>query len=295
MPWTKRWSLCAYAASAINPPTKSCFDQQFCRLCAALLVLLSAGITDHTYAAKNSTNPSQLRHYHYRIVNKIPHNRANFTQGLTFHKGYLFESIGQFGESKVLKYRFPKMQLVAQHSLQASYFGEGLDILGDKVFQLSWKSHTGFVYAADDLRPLRTFNYQGEGWGLCTDGKQLFMSNGSAYLTVFHPDDFQVVRQIQVTENGRPVTRLNELEWVNGKIFANVWQQNRLLIIEPVSGKVTGSVDLSQLLSAGERDRYTDVLNGIAFNTHDNSLWVTGKRWPWLFQIELVEVFSEQN
>lgn len=250
------------------------------------LVLVCLSLSNH---ADESTNPELLREYRFKLIKKIPHDRNNFTQGLSFHQGFLYESTGEYGKSQLIKYRFPDMQVVARHALKSHYFGEGVEIVDNRVWQLTWKSGRGFIYSPQDLQPLGSFRYHGQGWGLCSDGQQLIASNGSAVLTVYDSNNFTRIRSFQVTENGHPVPELNELEWFKGMILANVWKQNRIIMIDPSDGRVTATIDLNGLLEPDDRDRYTDVLNGIAFNPRDNSLWVTGKRWPWLYQIELVE------
>lgn len=225
----------------------------------------------------------------YRVVNTYPHDRTAFTQGLLFLDGVLYESTGLNGKSTLRSVELASGRVLQNRPVSAEYFAEGLASLDNKLFQLTWTTGVAFVYDRMSFRPLATLKYPGEGWGLTTDGRQLILSDGSANLRFLDPATFREVRRVQVTDRGRPVTQLNELEWVKGEIYANVWQTERLVRISPTTGKVLGWVDLTGLLTDAERYAGTDVLNGIAYDAKGDRLFVTGKWWPKLFEIKLVK------
>lgn len=222
----------------------------------------------------------------YKIIKKIPHDRNSFTQGLSIHQGVLFESTGGYGQSTLQRISLSNGQLLDTHKLPARYFAEGLTIFQDNIYQLSWLQHSGFIY---DLSFKQTgrFSYYGEGWGLTHNTQQLIMSNGSSKLSFREPGSFKEHHTITVRDNNKKVSQLNELEWIKGEIYANIWFSNWLVIIDPQNGQVKAKVDLADLLPQSERQADTDVLNGIAYDQEKGELWVTGKRWPWLYQIEL--------
>lgn len=229
------------------------------------------------------------REYQYSVIKSFPHSTDSFTQGLEFHNGFLYEGTGKYGDSTVFKRRLNsnrarKISFLAQH-----LFGEGISVLNEKVYQLTWKAQTGFVYDASNLKFISHFRYSGEGWGLTNDGNELILSNGSDKLQFINPEDYSISKVISVTLNGKPVSQLNELEWVNGSIYANIWQSNLLIIIDPESGEVSAYADLSDLLAKELITTKTDVLNGIAYDTEQQRLLITGKYWPRLFHIELTE------
>lgn len=223
----------------------------------------------------------------YSIVATYPHDRGAFTQGLVYAGGTLYESTGLYGLSSLrrvdLKSGVP--QLI--RPLAGQYFGEGLTAFGERLIQLTWRSGTAFVYARRDFRLLGELRYTTHGWGLTQDGKHLIMSDGSDTLYFLDPDRFTELRRIQVRDHRGPVRFLNELEFVGGDIFANVWRSPRILRIDPESGRVTGFIDLSALVERMRREPSTDVLNGIAYIPGSGRLLVTGKQWPSLYAIEL--------
>jgi len=229
-----------------------------------------------------------VQQYGFRIIDQKPQARENFVQGLEILDGYLYVSTGNYGESHLLRYRFEDGELDVARKLNRRIFAEGLTVLGDRVYQLTWRNRMVLVYNREDLQASHWFAIPGEGWGLTNNGDNLIYSDGSDKLHFVSPRTEKILHSIRVTEAGRPVTRLNELEWINGKIWANIWHSDRLVIIDPATGEIEASVDLQGLLPDSERRTGTDVLNGIAHNPADGSLWVTGKRWPWLYRIELV-------
>lgn len=226
--------------------------------------------------------------YGYKILNKYPHDTAAFTEGLAFDKGALFEGTGLNGKSSLRRIDLKTGKILKMQEISADYFGEGIAVFGDTIIQLTWKSNVGFIYDKNSFQVLRTFSYSTEGWGITHDERHLIMSDGTAFLYFLNPETFTVASQIMVNENGKPVTNLNELEYINGRIYANVWQTDRIAIIDPGNGKVTGWIDLSGLLQAQEYRMPADILNGIAYDKETRRLFVTGKLWPWLFEIELI-------
>jgi glutamine cyclotransferase len=225
--------------------------------------------------------------YTYEVVRAWPHDRGAFTQGLLVRNGSLLESTGLNGFSSLREVELSTGRVLKQVPVAREYFAEGLAVIGDRAFQLTWQSQRGFVYDADTFRQLETFTYEGEGWGLTTDGTQLVLSDGTSRLRLLDPRTFAVTRTINVTLDGVPLAQLNELEWINGEIFANVWQTDTVVRIDPATGKVRGVIDFSGLLPAAERAPDTDVLNGIAYDPATGRLLVTGKHWPKLYEVRL--------
>jgi glutamine cyclotransferase len=234
-----------------------------------------------------SANAEQTARYGYRVVQVFPHDPQAFTQGLIFRDGFLYESIGLEGKSELRKVRLETGEVVERRAVAAEHFAEGLADFGDRLFQLTWRSQIGFVYGLRDFTPLRTFSYVGEGWGLASDARRLIMSDGTATLRFIDPESLRETGRVQVTEQGRPTSNLNELEVIKGQIFANVWQSDHIVIIEPSDGRVAGRIDLTGLLPIEDRPG-VDVLNGIAWDRERDRLFVTGKWWPKLFEIQMV-------
>jgi len=226
--------------------------------------------------------------YTYRILNTYPHDPAAFTQGLVVEDSVFYEGTGLNGQSTLRRVRITSGTVEDSHALSPILFGEGIALLGDRIVQLTWQSRMGFVYDKYTLEPVRTFVYPTEGWGITYDGHRLVMSDGSATLYFRDPVTFEETGRVAVTDGDRPVERLNELEWVRGEVFANVWQTDRIARIDPTNGKVTGWIDLTGLLATEDRATTVDVLNGIAYDATRNRLFVTGKLWPKVFEIELV-------
>jgi glutamine cyclotransferase len=205
-----------------------------------------------------------------------------------FDGGFLYESTGLEGQSTLRKTQLETGEVLQRHDLSPDVFGEGITIFGDRIIQLTWKTRLGYVYEKRTFRLLGEFTYPTEGWGITQDGKQLIMSDGTATLYFLNPDTFERTRQVEVHSDDGPVTQLNELEYVQGEIYANVWQTDRIARIAPDTGQVLGWIDLSGLLSAEDRRTPVDVLNGIAYDAEHDRLFVTGKLWPKLFEIKLV-------
>jgi glutamine cyclotransferase len=226
--------------------------------------------------------------YSYHVLKVYPHDRNAFTQGLVIHDGILYEGTGLWGCSTLRRVELETGQVVQSYALPESYFGEGVTAYGDVLLQLTWKSRIGFVYDRAGFEQLRTFSYPTEGWGITHDGQRLIMSDGSSTLFFLDPESFQEIGRVEVRDGEVPVTRLNELEYVRGEVYANVWQTDLVARIDPQSGQVTAWVDLSGLLAPEDRDPAVDVLNGIAYDEETDRLFVTGKLWPKLFEIDLV-------
>jgi len=220
------------------------------------------------------------------VIATYPHDSAAFTQGLFIHDGELFESTGQVGASGLRRVELETGRVVQQAAIEPPYFGEGSVQLGDRIYMLSWLSRTGFVFDAESFERIGTFSYEGEGWGLTHDGTHLIVSDGSARLRRIDPQDFSPAGTIDVTLGGRPVRRLNELEWVDGEIWANVWQSAMIVRIDPQTGEVTGLIDLSGLVPEGLARSRDAVANGIAWDRETRQIFVTGKLWPELFEIQ---------
>ncbi|MCS7143786.1 MAG: glutaminyl-peptide cyclotransferase [Archaeoglobaceae archaeon] len=226
------------------------------------------------------------RVYTYRIVKIYPHDPNAFTQGLVFEDGHLYESTGLYGCSTLRKVDLETGKVLQLLELPLNCFGEGIAIVGDKIYQLTWKERVVFVYDKHNFEVLKEISHREptEGWGLTFDGENLIMSDGSANLYFIDPETFKIIRKIEVHEH-KPIERLNELEFVEGLIYANVWMEDRIAIIEPENGKVVAWIDLSGIYK--DRKDINDVLNGIAYDSENKRLFVTGKRWSKLFEIEV--------
>lgn len=223
--------------------------------------------------------------FDYRVVNVYPHDAAAFTQGLFFRNGWLYESTGQYGSSSIRKVRLEDGRVAQRHDLEDRYFGEGIVDWRDSLVAVTWRSGQGFVLSIDDFVPRERFAYTGEGWGLTRNDSHLILSDGTEVLRFLNPESFEVEHTVTVTLDGKPVRNLNELEWVEDELLSNVWRTDWVLKIDPQTGVVTGLIDLSGLLSPEEK-RGADVLNGIAYDSGNDRLFVTGKRWSKLFEIE---------
>ncbi len=236
-----------------------------------------------------SGGPSEgaIPRYGFEVVAAWPHDRGAYTQGLVWRNGVLLESTGMNGQSTLREVELATGRVVKRVAQGPQYFSEGLAVIGDRAFQLTWQSRRGFVYDADTFRLDREFSYEGEGWGLTTDGKLLIMSDGTHRLRWLDPTTFAVVRTTEVTAAGKPVRQLNELEWIGGEVWANIWHSDEVMRIDPATGVVRGVVDFSGLLPAHERRPDTEVLNGIAYDPAGDRLFVTGKRWPWVYEVRL--------
>jgi glutamine cyclotransferase len=222
----------------------------------------------------------------HQVVKAYPHDRGAFTQGLFFMDGQLWEGTGLEGRSTIRRVELTTGKVVQSHAIGAQYFGEGLAPFGNQLFELTWKDGLMFVYDKTSMQLQKAFRYKGEGWGLTTDGKQLIMSDGSSALQFLEPATMNKVATIRVTDRGKEISNLNELEWIKGEIWANIWQTNLIARIDPKTGRVKSFVNLTGLLSPLEATG-TDVLNGIAYDAKGDRIFVTGKLWPKLFEIKV--------
>jgi len=238
---------------------------------------------------KKAESPSNApaASYRYQIVNMFPHDSNAFTQGLILSDGKLLESTGQEGFSSLRRVDLQTGKVLKKVDVPKPYFAEGIALLNGKIYQLTWQHQVGFIYDEQSFERVGQFNYTGEGWGLATDGTSLILSDGSNRLRFLDPSNFHVTRTITVLDGQTPVNELNELEFVHGEIYANVWHDNRIATIDPQSGHVTAWIDLNGLMPAGELQDQEAVLNGIAYDQANDKLYVTGKLWPRLFEIRV--------
>jgi glutaminyl-peptide cyclotransferase len=225
----------------------------------------------------------------YQVIHTYPHDSKAFTQGLIFRDGHLYESTGLNGRSSIRMVDLLSGELLQRHELASQYFGEGLTDWDSTLIQLTWKSHKAFVYDRFSFSLQRTFDYEGEGWGLTHDEEGLIMSDGTAYLRFLDPESFRVTRRLRVIdESGHPVDNLNELEYIHGEIYANIWQTDKIIRVSPRTGRILGWIDLTGIIDKGELRDSGAVLNGIAYDPAGDRLFVTGKLWPKLFEIKVV-------
>jgi glutamine cyclotransferase len=263
------------------------------RLAMVLLIALSAATSARAQSAR-PTQRGQTPEYTFKIVRVFPHDTSAYTQGLVYLNGFLYEGTGQNGHSSLRKVRMETGEVLQRVDLPQEYFGEGIAILKNEVVQLTWQSEKGFIYSLNDFKLLREFSYTGEGWGLTTYGQDFLMSDGTSEIrvldgrTLLEGHTVKEKRRIRVRDGEAPVLRLNELEMVEGEIFANVWQKDRIARISPATGKVLGWIDLKGLLSPMYQLQRDAVLNGIAYDAAGKRLFVTGKLWPSIFEIQLV-------
>jgi glutamine cyclotransferase len=241
----------------------------------------------HSYTA-DAEEETGIPVFGYEIVKTYPHDPSAFTQGLLIRDGFLYEGTGIKGRSSLRKVDIETGKVLEEHKLPGIYFGEGIATDGKRIVQLTWRSHKGFVYDIKTFKLLKEFSYPTEGWGITYDGRNFIMSDGSAMLYFLDPRSFKEIGRLEVHDRKGPVERLNELEYVKGEIFANVWGEERAARIDPATGRVTGWIDLGGLLSAADKKKPVDVLNGIAYDDETGKFYVTGKLWPKLFEIKIV-------
>ena len=234
--------------------------------------------------------PSQ---YGYRVIKTYPHDRTAFTQGFEFRDSVFYEGTGLVGRSSLRKVNPDTGQVLERYDVPQPFFGEGITVLNGKIFELTWQTQTGFIYDKATFKVLASFNYPGEGWGLTNDGKQIYMSDGSSQIRIWDPATLKEVRRITVKDGARDITNLNELEFVKGEIYANVWQTDRIARISPADGKVLGWIDLSGILPKADHPEPDAVLNGIAYDAASDRLFITGKLWPKIFEIKLVPAAAQ--
>ena len=236
-----------------------------------------------------STNSNVIPVYTYKVVNTYPHDQSAFTEGLVFEDGVLYEGTGLHEYSTLRRVELETGEILQSCELPSQFFGEGVTLYGNKIIQLTWQSHIGFVYDKYTFKLLKKFNYPDEGWGITHNGKHLIVSDGTETLHFLDPETFKEISKIEVSANNIPVTRINELEYIQGEIYANIWQTERIARIYPLTGHVTGWIDLKGILSPEDNSETVDVLNGIAYDAENDRLFVNGKFWPKLFEIELIK------
>lgn len=225
--------------------------------------------------------------YTYEVMSSYPHDEKAYTQGLLFHDGMLYESTGQYGESSLRKVELKSGKVKKKVDVPGQYFAEGLALFNGKLYQLTWQQGKGFIYGLKDFKLEGEFAYDGEGWGLTTDGQSLILSDGTNQLRFIDPATFRVIKTLSVFEGEQPIMELNELEYIHGAIYANVWKRDRIARIDPRTGQVLAWIDLAGLRPEETLGHSENVLNGIAYDAPNDRLYVTGKRWPKIFEIQL--------
>jgi glutamine cyclotransferase len=247
--------------------------------------LVAAAFAVWSQTAARAKHPPE---YTYAVVQSFPHDPDAFTQGLVYHNGFLYEGTGLEGRSSLRRVRLETGEIVQRLDLPYEYFGEGIALVRNQILQLTWKSQVGFVYDLRTFQQLRRFSYMGEGWGLTSNGDDVYMSDGSADIRILDATTLSEKRRIHVHDGPKAIDQLNELEYIDGQIFANIWETNRIARIAPQTGEVVGWIDLTGLLSPMYQLERGAVLNGIAYDTARKRLFVTGKLWPRLFEIQVV-------
>ncbi len=259
-----------------------------------VVCLTTAAYCGKTTAIKKKSSihnsPSLLTPvYTYKIIKTYPHSRESFTQGLVIDEGILYEGTGLYGRSSLNKIDLKTGSIIKSARLPDYFFGEGVTIYKDKIIQLTWMSGNGFIYDKKSLQLIDSFKYDTQGWGITHDGKQLIMSDGTARLSFLDPVTFKKTGQVEVYDQGQPVVNLNELEYIKGHVYVNVWKTSRIAIIDPKTGQVTAWIDLEGLKDMAGGDSKQKTLNGIAYDVETDKLFVTGKLWPYIYEIKLVQ------
>ena len=253
-----------------------------------LVAVIALGASILVFLNDNKSAGNSIAvHYTYTVVNTYPHDPNAFTEGLFYSDGFLYESTGIDGASTLRQVNLTDGSVVREVALPQQYFGEGIAIVNSTIIQLTWQSNVGFIYDKNTFAVLGNFTYSTEGWGLTFDGAHLIMSDGTDHLYFLDPTTFQRTSQIQVHDGKTDVTQINELEYINGEVYANIWHTNNIAIINPKTGQVTAWINLTGLPDENNSD-YTAVLNGIAYDQQNSRLFVTGKDWSSLYQIQLV-------
>ena len=261
-----------------------------CLLWKTLLLALLLTVSGcSSNPATTGATANQIPTYTYEVKHVYPHDPVAFTQGLIFRDGMLWESTGLNGESSLRKVELETGRVLKKIDVPQQFFAEGMTVFRGRVYQLTWQSQKGFIYDPETFQQLGEFAYTGEGWGLTHDNDYLIMSDGTNRIRFLDPATFETKRTVSVLVNGRPLNELNELEYVKGEIYANIWQTDRIVRIDPQTGRVLGFVELTGLLPVADRTAATDVLNGIAYDEAGDRLFITGKLWPKLFEIRLIK------
>lgn len=269
-----------------SPPTRRRFNRQI--LGAAALAACGAGAAGAWWFSQSKRQPRNIPMLGFEVVKEFPHDSKAFTQGLVFDGGYFYESTGNYGKSSLRKVEIATGKVLEQVNLDEKYFGEGLALAGDELFQLTWQEGVAFVYDRATFKLKRQHRFESEGWGLTFDGKLFIHSDGTSTLRFLDPKTFRVARRVTVRMGKDRVEELNELEYINGEVWANIWHEDGIIRIDPETGKVTNYIDLRSLWPAKDRPDREDVLNGIAYDPKDKRLFVTGKHWPKIYEIRIV-------
>ena len=261
------------------------------RLFIALAALALFLLVMHVRLPGSNSIPRKLgANAEIKVLAQTPHDPQSFTQGLLYADGLFYESAGLYGQSTLRKLEVESGAVLLEERLDEQYFAEGLTLLNGKLYQLTWKENKGFIYDPQDFSLLGTFTYSTEGWGLTTDGSSLILSDGSAALYFIDPQSMLTTRTLQVTLDGAPLERLNELEFIRGEIYANIWYKDLIVRINPESGEVIGVIDCGILREGQDAPLPKDVLNGIAYDAQGDRLFITGKNWPWIYEVSLETV-----
>jgi len=253
----------------------------------AIVVVLALSLSLAAYAVLNNNSPdTEVLNYEYTVVNHYPHDITAFTEGLVYENGFLYESTGLYGNSALRRVELQTGETLQLYSMSPDLFGEGITMFGDRIIQLTWKPGKGFVYDKNSFELIDEFTYPTEGWGITNDGKNLIMSDGTANLYFLNPETFERTGTLWVHDGDAGLSNLNELEYIHGDVYANVWHQDKIAIINIQTGQVRGWINLTGLYDMSNADP-ENVLNGIAYDASSERLFVTGKRWPQLFEIKL--------
>ena len=264
----------------------------------SILFLISCSSNEQNFKKETTnTNSEQkventtpvAKKYYAKIISTIPHDENSYTQGLIFHNGFIYESTGQYGESTLRKIDPQNGKILQKINIPSSFFTEGIAISDNKIFQLTWQELTCFVYDLKTFKQIGKFNYHGEGWGLTEFNSKLIMSDGSNYLKFINPANFGIEKTISVLDNSRSINNLNELEIINGEIWANIYMTDFIAIINPETGNVNGFIDCSILRASLQNNPNAEVMNGIAYDKNTNTIWLTGKNWNKIFKVEIIE------
>jgi len=278
-----------------QPRPQAARPRQASRIAAGAAALAALAVCGWLIWSNFSSGASahRLEFLRVEVLRTFSHDRRAYTQGLLWHEGKLFESTGQYGHSTVRRLDPQSGRVEQRFELPRRFFGEGLALQGGRLVQLTWHEGTAIGYDLDTLQPSQRMSYSGEGWGLCWDGSRFIMSDGSSLLTFRDADQFKPLGRLQVSFRGRPLEQLNELEFAQGWVYANVWQEDFIVRIDPESGRVTGHIDAAGLLPPSQAQG-VDVLNGIAYNPHSDTFYLTGKYWPQMFEVRFVPKASQK-
>ncbi len=276
------------APAALNATASAATEVAYAAIVAAQATPSPTATTAATATPEPSPTPAPPPTYSYEVIATYPHDPEAFTQGLVFHDGGLYEGTGRWGESTLREVALESGAVLRSRALEDQYFGEGITLFNDKIFQLTWQEQTGFVYDRATFEPLQSFTYPHEGWGITHDEARLIVSDGTATIRYWDPATLQEIGRVSVRDDQGPVNRLNELEYVDGEIWANIWLTDRIARISPETGDVVGYIDLTGLLDTSKLTQPADVLNGIAYDPATGRLFVTGKLWPSLFEIRVI-------